>query len=459
MKKFQFAAGLLALGMLASCSSDAPDAPNSPNVEGEKGEMCMAIRLTTNATRAEEAPVLGESEIVDLQVTVLDGTREILSRKATLDNERSNDGSANHIAKFEVSRAIYNDIDRVKSEGRKITIKVTANAYKNEVDDQLGNVVVTNVTWSPAFLFTGESTADVADHVEGDGTETKPWRISANNIELVRLASKFTMDATDNEQAKYDTDLNLTVAGMAVETWSDKTYWTQTETTPGFEKAEALGAYKTLNYSLNSLNQVYRRPIIATGNLDYLTHAHAAIKVKISSPIIDAIEAGATDRTVWAYKGYLVGTIASLNTYEADKFKFEPNFADGVTDAEKAKENEIAEKITEYVNDFLRMKSLDASNLQSVGFMPYNPDENGNYYTYYVDYIYTEAKNAPSKANEKGNVYRNNVYKLHAASFKKLGVNEDTVIGQNPEPDSTSLFIDLQCTVKEWGQNENEWNF
>lgn len=446
MKKFQFAAGLLAVGLLASCSSDAPEMPNNTPVDnGTKGEMFLSIRLDANNTRADETEegTIEESKIEDIHLFLLSGDNLIFSAQAN--------SYSDFVAKFKVSNVTYSDLVRRQAANEDFTVRVIANSYANTGANITTDFTASTevVTWTDnKFIFSGLATGKLAAPVTGAGTEDKPWRIngvdgSAAVVALDRLASRFDITAGGEAKATTsDNTLQMTVVGMKVETWSNATNWFKQATTPALADGRKLEQMKDYTYVSGT---TYARPIIAKSG-DIKDVAFAAVQVKMTSTNTEMAKAMEADQTLYAYKGYLIGSVEMMNT-EGFEFKAE---------GEKAEPTIVAE-INKAINDLKAVNGGKVNELNLTvanGFFAYDSDksEKHNYYTYYSSRIKTGTEKI-------GTVERNNIYRLSANSFFKLGTNGNYVPEEDPTPTTTDMWFDLQVSINPWLVNTNAWDF
>lgn len=480
MKKFQFAASLLALAMLGACSSDAPDAPVTGTDNGEEGGTYVAMRISTNnvATRATDANAKsGESTINSLSVyIVLDGDTKVHMVADELVADADNDVV---YAYFNIGSGRQTALEGLK--GETVDIYAYANLSANNVTPAGAydaSAYTTVDTWkSNNFLMTNNEAAtgtfsdtkrkftpkDATEEVEvwvlNAGDKTKGEQIK---IELERLACRFdykipTADVTKDNKVVYNAttqeytalnneNLKLKITKLAINTHETKTFWfrqsTTTGMTPDADKKFAGSDYCTKalsaqNWNLSPTNlYTYARPHYVNDGVElgYNTCSYVAIKASFQCPTSLKTAAQASQNPdVYAFDGILLGSFDYLSTKTGADYGQEANstlgyLLQGVTDETTFAANPHVEKYT------------------------YNTDDNC-YYTYYNRYLTkTKVASNAEATNDNVDLVRNTIYNIGVNSLAGLGQN-GTKAPNDPSNTDTKIWVDLDVTVAAWLTN------
>lgn len=441
MKKFQFAAGLLAVGLLASCSSDAPEMPNNTanSGNGEETVATLAVRIAPSVTRAEGSEVAenGESKITSVRVYVQDATNN--SAVFTGYTETLN----NNVAQIAITQEKY---DALTVTDKQYKVYVVCNDNKDMTTLNLEQEAndIDNVALKDNFTMTNVS----ADPVTLATEETKGTKIVkvVEPIEVERVAVRYdytapaAMNITAATDANKNNSIKLEVAGAVLKNLNGKDYlfphkggnvfgtgaWTTLK-----DGITTAGAFNTYDYT-KDINHTYGFALSNPGDVTkfFDNFTYAAFKVKMDLSGSEKFK----DMTgnLYAYNHILLGNKEALLTGD---FKTGDDTTDNMLKDMVAAANQAA--------DFAEAwKAMP-------GYHVYSPDTEGNYYTYYAANI---------KTNDVLEIVRNNVYELKIKSFSKLGVPGEKTPEQQDE-DLTSLFFQFSVKVKAWGYSLNEFEF
>lgn len=473
MKKFQFAAGLLAAGLLASCSSDAPDMPNGGSAtpgSDEEVVATLAVRIAPSVTRADDNEIAEneESKINGVRVYVVRddqfGTRVFTGYTNTLENGT---------AKIAITKDRYDALTQPKEDGTqyKYKVYVVCNANENVTtltgDQEIDGTTdgVNKIASKGNFTMTNASAAE-SQTLEITTADKSTIIVAPKAVKVDRLAVRYDYTAPaimniagkDGETAKdfnENNGIKLEVAGATLENLNLKDYLFPHR---GGVVFGAEGYWNTPSFAMTNVKAfseyTYKEDISQYGfecghpgdvKDTFNKFTYAAFKVKM-----DLSESKFKDMTgsnLFAVKHILLGNEEAL--------KAENGFDTGDAALNKAIK-ELVESITYRAKE--QKLSGDAEKAYFVqewsklsGYDVYSPDANdGNYYTYYAANITTD------KALQ---IIRNHVYKLGINSFSRLGVPGNKTPEQQKE-DLTSLFFQFSVEVNPWVLNtENNWDF
>lgn len=485
MKKFQFAAGLLAMGMLASCQSDAPDAPNVGPYTGEDGEgtyVAMRINLN-NATRATASDANAfdyESKINDISMYIYDGTTQLFSVQSEQLSAIDNDG--NVYAYFKIGTGRESILKN--HAGNSLTIDVYANVGGN--GNNVAAVAINNPgdedDMTPArssisnwFLMSGKTEGTLSDTkreftLSGTTDKATAWVINsgeegtAAKVNLVRLATRFdyvaptagTKDAEGFYTATGDENLKIKVMGLAINTHERNTFWFQksavTSVTPGAANdyhqkkntTEAIApqaGVDTCNFSLSNHNyrllegkRCYARPHYVANTVENLCYGYASY-VAVKTVFKHATKIGDSKADVYAVDGVLLGTWNYLKGKKAS------DFVTGATE-----ESKLGYILAAATNGD---EATFAANSEVEVFKYDNAAE--GYVSYYNRYLSGSKKNIGNKDLTSADVdlQRNHIYQISINSFAGVGQN-GTKRPNDPDFTDETVWIDLDVNVTAW---------
>lgn len=483
MKKFQFAAGFAALAMLASCSSDAPDF-NGSTEEGD-GHSFIAMRITTPATRADEAVASkdDDSEINDITLYIVDKQGNNYTTLRRLYTENIENG----YAYFNVTSYVFDDLAKFVSHqddgntelGKKVMLKVYANtsrmsAFANEgmyvtgrtTDDgedtwKAGDFCMSNNTETTAFL----SPAGVGK----DGTtKENAWVINgggANNqavVTLDRLATRFDLKfgdgKTDGVYTAEDIDnMTITMQGVAINTHETNAYWflQNGDATPN--RAHTCNPKLQFNNGNSDLTpsdytHVYDLVLPTSSTAKSTTYAHphtlassfytdgkydigfknasyAAIRCTFSHPTMG----NATK--VFTHNGYYLGSFAQFKAGELQ------DLYDNYPETEQA-----------WIAETMASTTLTEETLAQAATMFTRSSSTAPFYCYYSVILRNDGNDSKdTRTLENVKIMRNTCYSISVDKIKKIGFTGTDV--PHDEVEDSMLWIDLNIQVAPWISN------
>lgn len=460
MKKFQFATGLLALGLLASCSSEEP-AVTTPDANADGG-MYISINLSTPATRADQDGEEGttqESKITSVKLYMSDETGTIFTGTATDDNVDSEKLKAY----FKISEATYNYLAALENE---VSLTVVANATPDLTLDNLKTGTTTAQTWTDdSFIMTnnqackGKLTEAPVD-VNGEPTNVdrdNAWKISNSTVVLDRLASRFDFNNyTGITNGVYtstkNADLKITIEGVAVSTHETETYWFMQSynsfyKTPLFDGGSAANNKYGVpgDYNWKNLGEKdYARPH-TIGEETTATYANAAFVAIKASFMNEKLESMKDGQDVYSYNGYLLGSISEM--LELAK-TFDPG------------EDEVLKTVKDFLDGVKELNDQQNSGVQESDIMALGCKKwekaGEKYYTYYNALVKHEAD--ADTDLKKYAVVRNTIYDIAVKEFAGLGLQA----GDEPKEDEVnhmkSLWFNIEMQVRNWTVNNANTN-
>ncbi len=501
MKKFQFAAGLLALGLLASCSSDAPElASNTPNNGGDNfGEDAyIGLRISTSDLTRVDDPTTeygsdAENKISDLTVFLMDQSNglPVLILNTTEITKPGTDGSA--FAYFNVGTSRMTRLEHYITND--VTVKVAANLNTN-CSHNYSSVDFWKATHdgiAPKTYFEDHAISSTwkEDHFvmsNNDGVKGKfsakknesdetinhkdvtlkdkqesVWILNNGDshplkIELTRLATRFDLNdlAESYTIGSGDDAITLKVESVRVNTHETSAYLWQKSTETGTTPASNVNfgtdsewtddfVNKTLAQHASNLTTTtpcYAHPHyvaeLPDGDNNYHRASYIVVKASFESSKLPENK----DKNVYAFEGVLCGTYADLVAWTlTDAQKADLAFSNFIQSA-KTINNE-----TQFIKDWEKNDMVDI----------YKP-ESGKYYTYY-NKVLTNVKIDPesedndiNKLTEKNtDLSRNTIYKIGINGFLKLG-QQGSNLPHDPSGEQM-VWIDLDVQVKDWGIN------
>lgn len=500
MKKFQFAAGLLAMGMLASCQSDAPDAPNvGPNGGLEEGPTTMvAMRINTGAsTRAfggDANATAAECKINGIVVYVMDGDQTAMTLVADNIVDEATDDNA-QVAFFNIGsvrKAILEGLT-----GKEVELKVFANVIENghtpfgEFDSKNWTELV---SWSTTngFLMTNSDEAKGelqpstnTVNKEINGTQTNVWLLNSKedgtntvNVTLTRLATRFDVEEVDQASAPNykgnnvytstnQSSLEITLEEVAINTHEKGTYWFQQDAdaagmTPGAARnfytfngtvtVPNVTPAKTFNYQSDDCRKLLSNQTWKTKNNGsfygtYYARPHYVSELpegenNYQRASYVAYKASFTDATlITAGKEYCYAYNGILlGTLDKMQGKSWNDYVTTEDEGLKAVLN-LANGITSDA-DF-QEKVADVKAVRSY------KAEGGKFYTYYNRVL----QHTPGEISANNtDLRRNHIYAISVKSLNGLG-HDGKKIPNDPDDDDTMIWMELDVQVKDWTPN------
>lgn len=460
MKKFQFAAGLLAAGLLASCSSDAPDMPNGGNAtpgSDEEVVATLAVRIAPSVTRASGDTENGtdvESKINGVRVYVVRDD-EARTRVFTGYTNTLESGTA----KIAITKDRYDVLTTEKEAGTpyQYRVYVVCNANENvtsltadqEIDGTTdgvskiatdNNFTMTNASAEPVTLIketSGETTIlKVPDVIKVDRLAVRYDYTAPAIMNIAGKEEDVAKDFNDNNSIK------LEVVGATLENLNLKDYLfphrggvafgtTGYWNTPNFTMP-GVKPFSEYTYSgITKYGFACGYPGDTTTPFKDFTYAAFKVKMDLSESKFNGMTGN-----LYAYNHILLGDEQALK---------DQTFDTGNEDTNKA--------IIQMVESLSLREGTSGFNFSEEwskmsGYDVYSQAEDGNYYTYYARNI---------KTGTDLQIIRNHVYKLSIKSFAKLGVPGDMTPEQQEEK-VESLLFQFAVEVNPWTIEENAWD-
>ncbi len=506
MKKIVLASGVLALGLLASCSNDAPVSPDDSNVTGDY--RYIAVKIAPNAaTRASQtdAEVIGddnERAIESATLYLVGDNDTVMARNFNVNFTGAGNKTATTIA-FPVTPEYFEKLTANAGNGaKKYKLYLVANAEKNGFTMNVfdDDAVVEKDNWGDGdnkgragyFYMSNDDVIEItlpaydATSASANGSSSATaWPINANNqIVLNRLAARFDLKIDAEPYTDDDNKGSFEVIGARLMNINSKSYlfrhmsengkadqavvfgreghlvtphadWYGKTCTPMgsiiYREGTALDEFKAdepvkFDYGFESaIEDVVTKDSpkdVIDDLVSYKNVTYMAFKAQFNYP-------GWTDGTkeFAVYNGEIVGTLAEMRDPD-----FKPT---GLSDENRPY---VVNTLNKLRDESKTDKGINEQTLRDNEFDYFKP-EGGKYYCYYTHPLY----NAIDEDNEsldyccKYRVRRNRLYNMDLESISKIGHDGNFI----PDPIifEDTKWIKLNVQIKSWRISNNSFNF
>ncbi len=505
MKKIVLATGVVALGLLASCSNDAPVVnPDDSTVNGDYRYIAINVAANSNTRAESDDKPKGDREerVIDSATLYLvdDSDNVIMGRSFNVGFDGS---SSETTISFPVASEYFKSLtDNAGKADKKYKLYIIANAAKNGyvMNEFNLSATVKKDSWGSGdnlgragwFYMSNDDEIEVSlpaydaeSETQNGSSDATAWVLNVNNkVVLTRLAARFDLKIDENgysytineagEEAKF------TVTGAGLQHVNHESYLFRHMSPSG--TADDAVVFGRIGHLVTPHGSWYGQTCSPMKSCDYVTNLksyYGAEPAKFNYGFESAIDGIAKSdmaedeiKKLVSYKNV---------TYMAFRAKFEyPGWTEGgkkffvyngeiVGTLDDVKKSDFVpygmsdENRPYVVNTLNELRGTDGSGitidaLRAKDFDYFEPEADGSYLCYYVHPLFNNVdKDENLDYCCKYRVRRNRLYNMDLEDIRRIGHDGEFI----PDPIivEDTKWIDLNVSIKDWVINNNSFIF